>query len=49
MMDSEGILAKDEMDAIEEAAYAVIETAREFAESSPEPSLDTILEGVYAP
>ena len=43
------LLETEEMDAIEEAAYAAIEAARQFAESSPEPSIDTIMDGVYAP
>jgi len=46
---SEGLFEKGEFEAIEEAAYAAIESARQFAESSPEPTVDTILEGVYAP
>jgi acetoin:2,6-dichlorophenolindophenol oxidoreductase subunit alpha len=33
----------------EKQGYADIESARQHAEASPEPSLDTILEGVYAP
>jgi TPP-dependent pyruvate/acetoin dehydrogenase alpha subunit len=32
-----------------EKAYDDIESARLFAEASPEPSVDTIEEGVYAP
>ncbi|MFN2221277.1 MAG: thiamine pyrophosphate-dependent dehydrogenase E1 component subunit alpha [Chloroflexota bacterium] len=43
------ILEEDEIEAIEKAAYAAIESARQFAESSPEPDMATILEGVYAP
>jgi pyruvate dehydrogenase E1 component alpha subunit len=46
---AEGLLTKDEIEAIEKAAYDAIESARQFAESSPEPSVETILEGVYAP
>lgn len=49
VLNSEGLFNTEEMDAIEEAAYAAIESARQFAEDSPEPSLDTIEEGVYAP
>jgi len=33
----------------EKRGYADIESARQFAEASPEPSIDTIEEGVYAP
>jgi TPP-dependent pyruvate/acetoin dehydrogenase alpha subunit len=43
------LLAEADMDAIEKQAYADIETARVFAENSPEPDLATIEEGVYAP
>jgi pyruvate dehydrogenase E1 component alpha subunit len=43
------ILAEDEVEAIEQAAYEAIESARQFAESSPEPAVETVLEGVYAP
>jgi pyruvate dehydrogenase E1 component alpha subunit len=46
---SEGLFEMREIEPIEEAAYAAIESARLFAESSPEPAVDTILEGVYAP
>jgi pyruvate dehydrogenase E1 component alpha subunit len=49
IVDAGGLLDTEEMDALEKQAYAAIESARQFAESSPEPSLDTILEGVYAP
>lgn len=42
-------VTEDEAEKIEEAGYADIESSRIFAESSPEPSLDTIEEGVYAP
>ena len=45
----EGLLEESEIEAIEKAAYDAIEEARLFAESSSEPSPDTILEGVYAP
>jgi pyruvate dehydrogenase E1 component alpha subunit len=45
----EGLLTKEEMDEIEEQAYADIEAARAFAESAAEPPLDTIEDGVYAP
>ena len=46
---SEGLFGAEEMDGIEKEAYAAIESARQFAEDSPEPSIETILEGVYAP
>ncbi len=46
---SEGLFETEEFEAIEETAYAAIESSRQFAESSPEPSVDTIMEGVYAP
>jgi pyruvate dehydrogenase E1 component alpha subunit len=46
---SQGLLKQKEIQAIEEAAYNAIEASRQFAEDSPEPSVDTILEGVYAP
>jgi acetoin:2,6-dichlorophenolindophenol oxidoreductase subunit alpha len=44
-----GLLSEEEIDAIKNQAYADIEAAREFAENAPEPNLDTIEEGVYAP
>ncbi|MGD2077493.1 MAG: thiamine pyrophosphate-dependent dehydrogenase E1 component subunit alpha [Chloroflexota bacterium] len=43
------LLAESEIEAIEAAAYEAIEAARQFAENSPEPAVETILEGVYAP
>ncbi|HSG18762.1 MAG TPA: thiamine pyrophosphate-dependent dehydrogenase E1 component subunit alpha [Anaerolineae bacterium] len=46
---AEGLFDAEEIDAIGEAAYAAIESARQFAEDSPEPSVETILDGVYAP
>jgi TPP-dependent pyruvate/acetoin dehydrogenase alpha subunit len=46
---SGALLETEEMDAFEKAAYAAIEASRQFAEDSPEPAIDTILEGVYAP
>jgi pyruvate dehydrogenase E1 component alpha subunit len=46
---SAGLLTEEAMDEIKEEAYASIESATEFAENSPEPSVDTIEEGVYAP
>ncbi len=44
----EEILTSEQADALIEEADAIIEDAVEFAESSPEPSLDAIEEGVYA-
>ena len=44
-----GLLSVGEIDAIKNQAYADIEAAREFAENAPDPNLDTIEEGVYAP
>ncbi len=49
VLDSGSLMEEAEMDAIEEGAYAAIEASRQFAENSPEPSIDSILEGVYAP
>lgn len=46
---SEGLFDAEEMDAIEKDAYASIRAAQQFAEDSPEPSVQTIMEGVYAP
>ena len=43
------LLTEAEIDEIKEEGYADIEAAREFAESSPEPDVATLLEGVYAP
>ena len=43
------ILTEKKMDEIKDQAYANIESARQFAEASPEPTLETIEEGVYAP
>lgn len=43
------MISKKEAEKIKEQGYADIEAARVFAEESPEPSVDTILEGVYAP
>ncbi|HJO32689.1 MAG: pyruvate dehydrogenase (acetyl-transferring) E1 component subunit alpha [Dehalococcoidales bacterium] len=45
----EALLTTEEMDEIEEQALADIEAARIFAETAPEPALDTIEEGVFAP
>lgn len=49
VLESKGLMAAEEMEAIKEASYTTIEAARQFAESSPEPAVETILEGVYAP
>lgn len=46
---NEGILTDEDMDQIKDQAYEAIEAARVFAENAAEPSVDTILEGVYAP
>jgi pyruvate dehydrogenase E1 component alpha subunit len=45
----EGLLTEEEADAIQEQGYADIESARVFAEASPEPKVETLEEGVYAP
>jgi pyruvate dehydrogenase E1 component alpha subunit len=42
------ILSEEEIDQIEQEAYAVVDAAVDFAEKSPEPELETIEEGVYA-
>ncbi|MBC7251150.1 MAG: pyruvate dehydrogenase (acetyl-transferring) E1 component subunit alpha [Anaerolineae bacterium] len=44
----EGILTEEEADRIEQEAYAAVDAAVAFAETSPEPALETIEEGVYA-
>lgn len=49
VLTSEDLLNAEEMDVIEKDAYTAIESARQFAEDSPEPSIETIMEGVYAP
>jgi pyruvate dehydrogenase E1 component alpha subunit len=43
------LINSEEADQIKEQGYADIESARLFAESSPEPKVDTLEEGVYAP
>jgi len=48
-LNDEGLLNDAEMDEINDRARVAIETARAFAEESPEPSVETIEEGVYAP
>jgi len=45
---NDGIITEAEAEAIDKAAAQAIEDAYAFAESSPEPSVDTIMEGVYA-
>jgi pyruvate dehydrogenase E1 component alpha subunit len=44
----EGVLTEEKADRIEQEAYAAIDAAVEFAEASPEPTIETIEEGVYA-
>ncbi len=46
---SEKLLTEKEADQIKETGYADIEAARVFAEASPEPTVETLEEGVYAP
>jgi len=43
-----GVISSEEATLIEEAARSIIAEAVEFAQASPEPAVDTILEGVYA-
>ncbi len=43
-----GVISSEEATSIEETASRVIAEALEFAQASPEPAVDTILEGVYA-
>jgi pyruvate dehydrogenase E1 component alpha subunit len=43
------LITEKEAEQIAEKAFADIEAARVFAENSPEPSVETIEEGVYAP
>jgi pyruvate dehydrogenase E1 component alpha subunit len=45
---SEGLIGEGEADQIEEEAGQTIVEAVEYAQASPEPAVDTILEGVYA-
>ena len=44
----EKVLTEEDADQIEQEAYAAIDAAMAFAEASPEPTLETIEEGVYA-
>ena len=46
---SEDVLSDEEVEKIKDQAYADIEAARVFAEASPEPAVETLEEGVYAP
>jgi len=46
---SKKILTDEEAETIKEQGYADIEAARVFAEASPDPVVETLLEGVYAP
>jgi TPP-dependent pyruvate/acetoin dehydrogenase alpha subunit len=46
---SEKILSDKDAEKIKDQGHADIETAREFAESSPEPDVAALEEGVYAP
>jgi pyruvate dehydrogenase E1 component alpha subunit len=43
------LLTEKEADKIKERGYADIEESRVFAEASPEPKVETLMEGVYAP
>ncbi|MEN8241718.1 MAG: thiamine pyrophosphate-dependent dehydrogenase E1 component subunit alpha [Chloroflexota bacterium] len=43
------LITEEEADQIKEQSYADIEAARQFAEASPEPAVETLEEGVYAP
>jgi pyruvate dehydrogenase E1 component alpha subunit len=44
----DGTLTEEEAEGIEAEAYAAIDASVEFAESSPDPDVETIEEGVYA-
>jgi TPP-dependent pyruvate/acetoin dehydrogenase alpha subunit len=46
---SKKVLTEEEAEKIKEQGYADIEAARVFAEASPDPAVETLLEGVYAP
>ena len=43
------LISEEEAEEIKEQGYADIEEARVFAEASPEPTIETLEEGVYAP
>ena len=47
-LEEEKILTSAELDALEKQAHDDIEAAVEYASNSPDPSVDTILEDVYA-
>jgi TPP-dependent pyruvate/acetoin dehydrogenase alpha subunit len=47
-LETEGTLQKGEASRLEAAARKAIEEAVLFAEESPEPTLEEILQGVYA-
>jgi pyruvate dehydrogenase E1 component alpha subunit len=44
----EGVLTEEQAEAIEKEAHQLVEEAADFAESSPEPQVEEIAEGVYA-
>jgi pyruvate dehydrogenase E1 component alpha subunit len=44
-----GMLGRDEANKIMEQVYVEIESARKYAEDAPEPSIETIEDGVFAP
>jgi pyruvate dehydrogenase E1 component alpha subunit len=46
---NEKLISEEEAEEIKEQGYADIEEARVFAEASPEPKVETLEEGVYAP
>ena len=46
---SKKILTEKEIENIKKQGYADIESARVFAEASPDPRVETLEEGVYAP
>jgi pyruvate dehydrogenase E1 component alpha subunit len=46
---NEGLIDEAEAERMAEEARRLIEEAVAFAEASPEPSVESILEGVYAP
>lgn len=48
MLISEGLIGEEEAEQIEEEARQTIVEAVEFAQATPEPAADTMLEGVYA-
>ena len=48
MLLAKGVITEDQAEKIREEANQAIMEALEYAQASPEPSVDTILEGVYA-